>query len=77
MPGFYQRRTLDNGRLDSFTDPVFHVGAGLNIFTSRHLALQPAIEALIVTSDSHAYTIAAFSLRLGYHFEDHPVTLSR
>ncbi len=77
MPGFYRRRMARQGSglmQQVFTDPVFHVGAGVNVFTSRHLSLQPAVEALIVTRDSHAYTLTAFSLRLAYHFEDHPVT---
>lgn len=77
MPEFYRRRMLDQGSSlmrASFTDPVFHLGAGVNIFTSRHLSLQPAVEALIVTRASHAYTLTAFSLRFAYHFEEHPVT---
>jgi hypothetical protein len=58
-------------------DPVFHLGAGVSFFLSRHIALQPAAEALIVMGDSDTYTVGAFSIRLSYHFEDHPVTLSR
>ena len=78
MPEFYRRRTPAGGMsTGSFTDPVFHLGTGINVFVSRHLALQPAAEALIVTRGGHAYTLGAFSLRLAYHFEDHPVTLGR
>jgi hypothetical protein len=58
-------------------DPVFHVGAGVTFFLSRHIALQPAAEALIVAADAGSYTVGAFSLRFSYHFEDHPMTLSR
>jgi hypothetical protein len=77
MPEFYHRRMASQGASlsqRSFTDPVFHIGAGVNVFTSRHLSLQPAAEVLLVTRDGHTYTLAAFSLRLAYHFEDHPVT---
>lgn len=77
MPGFYRRRMPSQGASlmpRSFTDPVFHVGAGLNAFTSRHLSVQPAAEVLLVTRGGHAHTLAAFSLRFAYHFEDHPVT---
>lgn len=77
MPGFYQRRLASQGAgltRQVFTDPVFQVGAGVNVFASRHLSLQPAVEALVVTRDAHAYTLTVFSLRLAYHFEDHPVT---
>lgn len=44
---------------------------------SRHIALQPAVEAIIVTADSQSYTLTAFTVRVAYHFEDHPVTGSR
>lgn len=77
MPAFYRRRLGDqhsSPMLQVFTDPVFHAGAGLNVFTSRHLSLQPAAEVLVVTRGGHAYTLCALSVRLAYHFEDHPVT---
>ncbi len=77
MPEFYRRRMVGQGSgltQRAFTDPVFHVGTGVNVFMSRHLSVQPAVEALLVTRDSHAYTLASVSVRLAYHFEDHPVT---
>jgi hypothetical protein len=78
LPDFYRRRVAARGGLvKPFTDPMFHVGGGVNLFTSRRLAVQPAIEAMVVTRDGHAYTLAAVSLRVAYHFEDHPVTLAR
>lgn len=78
LPGFYRRRLdASGGLVKPFTDPMFHIGGGVNLFTSRRLAVQPAVEAMVVTRDGHAYTVAAVSLRMAYHFEDHPVTLSR
>jgi hypothetical protein len=77
MPEFYRRRmTTDSGGMttQSFTDPSFHVGAGVNVFVSRHVALQPAAEMLVVARDSQTFTVAAFACRVAYHFEDHPVT---
>lgn len=77
MPLFYRRRMAAHGAArmpGSFTDPVFDVGGGLNVFMSRHLALQPAVEAMFVTRDSEVHTVAVFSVRLAYHFENHPVT---
>jgi hypothetical protein len=70
---------MDNGAVSvaPFTDPMFQVGGGINVFMSRKVALQPAVEAMIVTRDGHALTMAAVSLRVAYHFEDHPVTPSR
>jgi len=78
MPEFYRRR-MTGSQMSSraFTDPVFQMGAGVNLFTSRHVAFQPAAEVLFVTRGSHAHTLGAVSLRVIYHFEDHPVTLSR
>jgi hypothetical protein len=80
MPEFYRRRMVAGSTAttsQAFTDPVFLAGGGLNFFLRRHLALQPALEALFVTRGGHMHTIGAFSLRLVYHFEDRPVTPSR
>jgi hypothetical protein len=76
VPEFYARRmaTATSRTLtQSFTDPAFHIGAGVNIFVSRHFALQPAIEAMIVPADSQTFTMTMVMVRLGYHFEDHRV----
>ena len=75
VPAFYRRR-LSAQALPSqvFTDPVFHLGAGVNVFTSRHLSVQPAAELLLVTRAGSTCTLGAFSVRLAWHFEDHPVT---
>jgi hypothetical protein len=80
VPEFYQRRIADYGagmNRRVFTDPAFNVGGGWTWFLSRHVALQPAIDATIVTRDAHSVVITAATVRLGYHFEDHPVTLTR
>ena len=81
MPAFYGNRMVSatNGTTvtQSFTDPSFHIGAGINVFMSRRISLQPAVEAMIVTADSQSYTLTLATIRLAYHFEDHPVTRSR
>jgi hypothetical protein len=78
LPEFYRRRVAAGTTLvKPFTDPSFNVGGGINVFMSRQLALQPAVEAIIVTRGSHAYVVTAVSLRVAYHFEEHPVTLDR
>jgi hypothetical protein len=41
---------------------------------SRHISLQPAVDATIVTRDAHGYVLTGVVMRAGYHFEDHPVT---
>jgi hypothetical protein len=76
MPPFYAHRMMATGgtmRTQSFTDPAFHLGAGINVFASRHIALQPAVEAMIVPADSQTYTVTMITMRLTYHFEDHRV----
>ena len=77
-PSFYQGRGPNTtGVRQTFTDPSFHLGAGLNVFVSRRLAIQPAAEAMMVTRSSTSYTTGLFAIRAVYHFEDHPVTPSR
>jgi hypothetical protein len=76
IPDFYRRRMVfgDAAHRQTFTDPAFLVGGGWTLFVSRHFSLQPAVEATIVTRDAHGYVLTAGVVRLGYHFEDHPVT---
>ncbi len=80
LPDFYRRRMESNpGGLATraFTDPVFHLGAGLSFAASRHLSLQPAFETLLVTRSSRLHTLVSFSLRMAWRFEDRPVTPDR
>lgn len=78
LPPFYRRRVASGATsVEPFTDPMFQVGGGINVFLSRKFAVQPALEAMIVTRGGHAYVVTAASVRLAYHFEDHPVTLGR
>lgn len=80
LPGFYARRMSANGAglaTRAFTDPVLHLGAGLTFAPSRHLALQPAFETMLVTRDSRTHTLLLFSLRMAWRFEDRPVTPAR
>jgi hypothetical protein len=83
IPEFYQIRIdeeAQGGPLRAsytFTDPSFAFGGGLNVFVSRHIAIRPDVETMIVWHDSDAYFITAIAVRLTYHFESHPVTPSR
>jgi hypothetical protein len=73
IPEFYRNRMDDPTRRQTFTDPAFFVGGGWTFFVSRHISLQPAVEATIVTRDGHGFTLTGAGVRLGYHFENHPV----
>jgi hypothetical protein len=74
VPDFYQHRMGDPTRRQTFTDPAFFTGGGWTFFVSRHIAIQPALEGTLVTRDGRAYPLTSAVVRLGYHFEDHPVT---
>lgn len=78
VPEFYRRR-LDAGSSlagssRTFTDPAFLVGGGVDVFTSRHLAIRPEIEAMIVRRQSQSHVVTAVRVHLAYHVEEHPVT---
>jgi len=74
VPEFYKSRMDKPMRPQTFTDPAFFVGGGWSLFVSRHIAIQPALEGTFVTRDGRGYALTSAVVRLGYHFEDHPVT---
>jgi hypothetical protein len=74
VPEFYRTRLDDPARRETFTDPAFFTGGGWTFFVSRHISLQPAVEWMIVTRGGHGYALTSGTVRLAYHFEDHPVT---
>ena len=76
VPDFYRRRTADTSQgFDSsyrFTDPAWVVGAGLTVFRSRHVAIHPAAEAIVVRRDGQSYVVTSMTVHFSYHFELHP-----
>jgi hypothetical protein len=75
MPDFYRRRLGPGfGMTHTFTDPSFVVGGGVNVFTSRHWAIRPEIEAIVVRRQSRSHVVTAVTMGVAYHFEEHPVT---
>jgi hypothetical protein len=75
MPDFYRRRLgPDFGLSRTFTDPSFVVGGGVSVFTSRHWAVRPEIEATVVRRQSRSYVVTALTMGVAYHFEEHPIT---
>jgi hypothetical protein len=75
IPGFYLRRidTSLVGTTQTFTDPSFVMGGGLNVFTTDRWALRPHAELIIVRRDSQHYTVPSFVVHVAYHFEGHRV----
>ena len=68
MPGS-SRRTFD--------DFAARLGAGVEIYLSRHVSIRPEIEVVGVTDRDHLRTVPIAGVLLAYHFESHPITPSR
>jgi hypothetical protein len=81
VPDFYRRRIAANtpgpGATSTFTDPSFILGGGVNIFVTRHIAIRPDVESMIVRRDSQHYVVTAVAVHIAYHFESHPIAPTR
>jgi hypothetical protein len=77
LPDFYRGRITGNasiaGTTVTFTDPSFVLGAGVNLFVTRHIAIRPDIDVKIVRRHSQSYAVTAVAVHLAYHFEEHPL----
>jgi hypothetical protein len=76
MPAFYRDRVVENPLFPHhavFTDPSFVAGGGITAWLTERISLRPEVEAKIVTRGGHAHPFTAAVLRVGYHFQDHPV----
>ena len=78
IPSFHRRRMGPRltGR-QTFTDPALVFGGGVNVFVTRHVAVRPDVEAMVVMRDSRRHVVAIAAFHIAFHFEDHPVTPSR
>ena len=80
MSDFYRRRMMQSGNglmpggHMSFTDPALRIGGGVDVIMARHLAIRPEAAALLVHREAQTEAVAIFGLRVGFRFEDHPVT---
>ena len=76
-PGFYRNRLRAQGTGlgdTSFTDPALVVGAGVNVFVTRHFALRPDVESFIILRNRRSMAVTTLSLHAVFHIESHPVT---
>lgn len=76
MPDFYRDRMTGergNDRL-IFTDPSLRLTAGVDVITRRHWSFRPELATVIVRSGGSGETLLVAGMRVGYRFEDHPVT---
>ena len=75
MPRFYRRRMGEAGLLGrTFDDFLVTIGAGTEVFVSRHVAIRPELTVLLVTAPSDVRAIPQFGVHMAYHFESHPIT---
>lgn len=78
MSAFYRRRLVTGGlglAMDrAFTDPVFRVSGGVEMFTRGPFTIRPEVSALFVRRDGRGDTVGLFAVRIGYRFFDRPVT---
>lgn len=78
VPSFYRRRMPaglpETLSIRTFTDPTVVLGAGLNVYLHRHLALRPDVGATIVMRGGRTHVVRTVAVHAVVHFEDHPVT---
>ena len=80
MSDFYRGRMMPSGNglmsagRASFTDPAFRIGGGVDVIVARHVAIRPEAAILLVHRDTRTEALAIFGLRVGFRFEDHPIT---
>lgn len=80
IPAFHRARMAGPGPVGqsaTFTDPALVFGGGVRFFVSRHIALRPDVESMLVLRDSRHYFVTTAALQIAFHFEDHPVTPAR
>lgn len=78
VPAFYARRMhMDAAIADgprTFTDPAWRLSAGVDFVSHRNISVRPEASVIFVRRHGAADTITTFGIRLGFAFEDHPVT---
>lgn len=79
MPEFYRRRMggMQAVSRRTFDDFAVRVGAGVEIYLSRHVSIRPEVEVIGVTDRKHLRAVPIAGVHLAYHFESHPITPSR
>ena len=81
IPEFYSRRMVaDSGQLGppphSFTYPALAVGGGVDWLVTRNLTIRPEAGVRFVYGDGQTASLVSVGVRVGYVFENHPITPS-
>lgn len=76
MPSFYRGRMTPSMVADamSFTDPAARVTGGVDVIVRRSISIRPEASVLLVAGDGRHETMVTFGVRVGYRFEEHPIT---
>lgn len=77
---FYRERFKAGDALatrQTFTDPAFIAGGGVDIFLSPQLVLRPQGDVMFVVNDGKSRMVPVCTVHLAYHFHEHPITPSR
>ena len=78
MSDFYRRRLGDGGlgmgSDRTFTDPVFRLSGGVEMLLHSRFTIRPEPSALFVRRDGRGETVGLVAVRIGFRFEDRPVT---
>jgi len=77
---FYRMRMLETqggtGTSQTFTDPAWRFSAGVDVIRHRNISIRPEGSVVLVHRNGATDTITTIGVRVGYVFEDHPVTPS-
>jgi hypothetical protein len=76
---FYRHRmhqSVGGLSVRTFTDPAWRFGAGVDMIRHRTISIRPEAGVTLVHRNGATDTITTFGVRLGWIFEDHPVTPS-
>jgi hypothetical protein len=80
VPAFYagrmQNQAAGAASLRTFTDPAWRFSAGVDVIRRRDISVRPEAAVVVVHRRGATDTITTFGVRLGFVFEDHPVTPS-
>lgn len=76
MSAFYRARMMPSmvGDAMSFTDPATRITGGVDVIVHRSISIRPEASLLVVARDGQHQTVVTVGVRLGYRFENHPIT---
>lgn len=77
MSGFYRARLgtgVVGNQSHTFVDPAFRLSAGVDWRVHARLSIRPEVSGVFVRRGGRGESIAILGCRVGYRFEDRPVT---